>query len=88
MPTQKAHKEVVFVLEIRSANEVLLAGDFTDWQKNPIKLQRAAGGTWHTKVCLPPGRHFYRYLVDGQWHDDPTQAGTRAQRIWVNRPRH
>jgi hypothetical protein len=70
----KAHKEVDFVLEINQANEVLLAGDFTDWQKNPIQMRQAAGGTWHTKVVLPTGRHLYRFMVDGQWYNDPTQV--------------
>lgn len=74
MQTQKAHKEVVFSLEVHSAKEVQLVGDFTDWQKNPIRLRQGGGETWHTKVILPQGRHLYRYLVDGQWHDDPTQV--------------
>jgi hypothetical protein len=73
MQAQKAHQEVVFTLEIHHAKEVLLVGDFTDWQKNPIRLRQGGGETWHAKVILPPGRHLYRYLVDGQWHDNPTQ---------------
>jgi hypothetical protein len=66
--------EVVFLMDINLAKEVLLVGDFTDWQNRPIKLQRGVGGTWHTKVKLEPGRHLYRFLVDGQWHDDPNHA--------------
>jgi len=23
---------------------------------------------------MPPGAHHYRFLVDGQWHDDPARA--------------
>lgn len=50
---------------------VQLVGDFTHWQKSPISLQKAEGGIWRTKVTLPPGTYHYRFLVDGQWRDDP-----------------
>ena len=50
---------------------VQLVGDFTDWQQKPINMQKGADGTWHTSVELPPGKHSYRFLVDGQWRDDP-----------------
>ena len=34
-------------------------------------LQKDAGGVWRTEVELPPGTHHYRFIVDGQWTDDP-----------------
>ena len=67
-------KEVVFLLDIISAKEVLLLGDFTDWQSKPIKLRQRAGSPWQTKVKLPTGRHHYRFLVDGRWHDNANHA--------------
>jgi 1,4-alpha-glucan branching enzyme len=53
------------------AQSVLLVGDFTHWQENPISMKRGANGLWTAKVSLPPGRHSYRFLVDGEWRDDP-----------------
>lgn len=44
-------------------------GDFT--LQNPINLKRGARGIWRTQVQLPPGTHHYKFLVDGQWHNDP-----------------
>ena len=70
----RSMQEVVFVIDINFAKEVLLVGDFTDWQKHPIRLLQGVGGTWHTKIKLPPGKYAYRLLVDGQWHDDPNHA--------------
>jgi len=58
------------------ANEVLLVGDFTGWNKNPIPLKRQKDGSWRTVVDLQPGSHEYRFLVDGQWYND-TGCGTR-----------
>lgn len=53
------------------AKSVQLVGDFTHWQKKPIAMQMSERGIWHTKVELTPGEHHYRFLVDGQWQDDP-----------------
>jgi 1,4-alpha-glucan branching enzyme len=53
------------------ASSVQLAGDFTQWQERPINLQKGADGVWRANVELPPGTHHYRFIVDGQWQDDP-----------------
>jgi len=50
---------------------VQLVGDFTQWQERPIKLQKGADGVWRATVKLEPGTHHYRFLVDGEWRDDP-----------------
>jgi len=60
-----------FTYHAPAAISVQLAGDFTDWDKNPIPLQKRADGTWHAMVELAPGAYRYRFLVDGGWHDDP-----------------
>jgi 1,4-alpha-glucan branching enzyme len=67
-------KEITFRFEAPTAREVLLAAEFTNWDKNPVKLIKGGGGVWHAKLALAPGRHLYRFLVDGQWHDDPNCA--------------
>ncbi|HXE42114.1 MAG TPA: glycogen-binding domain-containing protein, partial [Candidatus Baltobacteraceae bacterium] len=48
-----------------------LVGDFTQWQQRPINLQKEADGIWKATVILSPGVHQYRFVVDGQWCDDP-----------------
>jgi 1,4-alpha-glucan branching enzyme len=45
--------------------------DFTQWQERPINLQKGTDGVWRTTVEMSPGTHHYRFLVDGQWRDDP-----------------
>ena len=54
-----------------SALRVQLAGDFTRWQESPLTMRKSADGIWRLSVQLTPGRHQYRFLVDGQWHEDP-----------------
>jgi 1,4-alpha-glucan branching enzyme len=60
-----------FALTAPAARSVLLAGDFTHWKQNPIALEKRNGGIWTTTVSLPPGTYHYRFIVDGEWHDDP-----------------
>ena len=60
-----------FFFTAPGANSVQLVGDFTQWTERPINLRMGAKGIWHAKVELEPGEHRYRFLVDGQWRDDP-----------------
>jgi 1,4-alpha-glucan branching enzyme len=69
--TLKDTKKQVFRITAPDAQSVLLVGDFTQWQKKAIPLQREPGGVWTTSVALPPGKHTYRFLIDGDWRDDP-----------------
>jgi len=64
-------KRVAFSLSAPTARSVLLAGSFTQWELGAIELKRLKSGVWKTTVSLEPGRHSYRYIVDGAWHDDP-----------------
>ena len=64
-------KAQTFAFTERSAMSVQLVGDFTHWQKSPIGMQKDDRGVWRTTVELEPGVHHYRFLVDGQWRDDP-----------------
>ena len=50
---------------------VQLLGDFTQWQERPVNMQKGVDGVWRATVELEPGTHHYRFLVDGQWSDDP-----------------
>jgi 1,4-alpha-glucan branching enzyme len=54
------------------AVNVMLAGDFTDWAEHAVAMKQERAGEWKATVSLLPGRHEYRFIVDGQWADDPT----------------
>lgn len=63
-----------FVLDARdipSARTVSLVGDFNDWnvQRTPLTQE---SGAWVASLPLPPGRHVYAFVVNGdQWIADP-----------------
>jgi 1,4-alpha-glucan branching enzyme len=60
-----------FSFSAPGALSVQLVGDFTHWKESPISLQRESDGVWRTTVELEAGVHYYRFLVDGEWRDDP-----------------
>lgn len=65
-------EEVVFRLEAPGAKRVQLAGRFNDW--NPTRgdmRQDPISGTWSIRVRIPTGAYQYRYVVDGEWIEDP-----------------
>jgi hypothetical protein len=37
-------------------------------------MAKRPGGIWATTVSLPPGTYYYRFIVDGEWRDDPDCA--------------
>ncbi len=67
-------KETEFFLEAPSAKSVKLAGDFTNWEKFPLDMIQSEEGVWFAVIPLSPGNYSYRFIVDGQWHDDPRSA--------------
>ena len=86
--TQANLKLVEFSLVMLKAKTVQLAADFTDWDAAPIDMIRFGDGVWSTTVPLPPGTYAYRFLVDGNWYDDPRsvkrhQGATGAAEAFV-----
>jgi hypothetical protein len=67
-------KKAEFHLIAPFAKSVKLAADFTEWEQFPLDLVKSEGGVWYTVVPLPPGSYSYRFIVDGQWCDDPHPA--------------
>lgn len=70
-------KKETFALAAPEAKSVMVAGDFTGWELSPKNLKRTKNGSWQMQVNLEPGRYEYRFIVDGQWVDDP-QCAERA----------
>jgi 1,4-alpha-glucan branching enzyme len=64
-------KRVRFDFYAPGAQKVSLAGNFNRWDVNSLPMKKDAKGTWKATVNLEPGRHEYRFYVDGAWRDDP-----------------
>lgn len=72
--TPKATKgtPVTFVLDAPYGWDVSLAGNFSNWE--PRAMIKDTDGKWRLTVHLAPGTYQYRFLVDTEWRDDPTNA--------------
>lgn len=67
----KSTHQQAFAYSAPTALSVQLVGDFTHWQETPVNLRKDADGVWRSSIKLEPGTYHYRFLVDGQWQDDP-----------------
>lgn len=54
-----------------TAQQVCIAGSFNDWHPSVTPMIRLDDGQWAKELALAPGRYEYRFVVDGQWVDDP-----------------
>ena len=68
---------VRFVFVAPYASRVSLVGDFNKWNPAAMPMRRSPDGrAWLLDVPLPPGRHVYSFIVDGDLAPDP--AAPRA----------
>jgi len=70
-----APREVVVRFRDANASDVRIAGDFNGWvpDKGVRSLieSEGTGRVWTKILQLPPGTYQYRYVVDGEWREDP-----------------
>lgn len=64
-------KSVSFEFYAPFASNVDIAGEFNNWDSAKAKLKKGADGHWKLVLNLKPGRYEYRFLVDGNWENDP-----------------
>jgi 1,4-alpha-glucan branching enzyme len=70
-PTAPKTLSVSFALHKPEAKRVLLCGEFNGWSPTATLMTRHNAGHWKTTVALAPGRHQYKFIVDGEWIPDP-----------------
>ncbi len=68
-------REVVVRFKDATAGDVRIAGDFNGWvpDRGVRSLIASEGQTrvWTKVLTLEPGTYQYRYVVDGEWREDP-----------------
>jgi chromosome partitioning protein len=60
-----------FEADFPRAKSVRITGTFCDWSAKGLPLARREDGIWECQLALEPGRHEYRFIVDGAWLPDP-----------------
>jgi 1,4-alpha-glucan branching enzyme len=71
--------KVRFSVGCPGAKTVYLAGCFNDWDPTARRMKRVSKGKdeFVAVLDLEPGRHEYKYVVDGEWVCCPN-----APRAW------
>ncbi|MFD2914655.1 hypothetical protein [Psychroserpens luteus] len=65
-------KYVTFLLKGHSdAHRVILAGSFNDWNEDDIEMEKVENNYWKLRLPLPAGKHYYKFIIDGNWILDP-----------------
>ena len=69
--TNIKRRKVAFSLNAPEAKRVAVLGDFNEWSDTKHPMKKNENGDWQKIAMLPAGRYEYRFLVDGQWWNDP-----------------
>lgn len=68
-----------FTLRAQEAREVHLVGDFNGWCiSNESLLWQKEQGVWQKRLFLEPGRYRYKFVIDGEWTNDPVNSRMEA----------
>ncbi len=66
---------ILFVLNAPNAQNVYLTGEFTNWSREGIRMEKdERAGIWKAVLHLEPGEYEYRFIVDGIWIKDPDNS--------------
>lgn len=66
---------VQLLLKGAGQNEVYVVGEFNDWQKHKdYQLKKVDTATWSIALPLSKGTYRYKFIVDDQWINDPTNS--------------
>jgi 5'-AMP-activated protein kinase regulatory beta subunit len=74
-------RKITFSLTSPDAKEVILMGDFNQWNPKVHPMKKNKTGLWEKATLLFPGTYEYRFIVDGQWENDPNNAQTRTNQF-------
>jgi 1,4-alpha-glucan branching enzyme len=69
-------RKVTFSINSPDAEEVILLGDFNNWNPKKHPMHKDKNGMWVKGVIILPGKYEYKFLVDGQWKEDPQNNQT------------
>jgi len=68
---------VRFEYRDRAARYVSVAGEFNGWNAVNHQLSLEKVGLWSAELRIPAGEYAYKFVVDGKWLLDPSNAATK-----------
>lgn len=68
--TQEPRAVTIQLAGFPSAKKVVVAGTFNEWHHTKDTLQKNKDN-WEITLKLKPGVYMYKFIVDGEWLEDP-----------------
>ena len=63
--------EITLKVNAPDAKEVYLAGEFNNWKLDENSRMEQNNGCWSKSMNLNSGKYRYRFVIDGNWTEDP-----------------
>ena len=64
--------EITLTVKAPGAKEVYLAGEFNNWKLDENSRMQQSNGCWTKRLSLDSGKYRYRFVIDGNWIEDPS----------------
>ena len=64
-------RDVILLCMAQDAHCVSVAGSFNGWDTQAHPMTHVADATFQAILRLPPGEYRYKFVVDGEWMEDP-----------------
>jgi len=69
--------EITLTVKAPEAKEVYLAGEFNNWKLDENSRMEHTNGCWTKRLKLDSGKYRYRFVIDGNWTEDPVNPLTQ-----------
>ena len=70
--------EITLTVKAPEAKEVYLAGEFNNWKLDESSRMEQNNGSWTKRLKLDNGKYRYRFVIDGNWTEDPANPLTQV----------
>lgn len=70
-PLHLGGNDYLFYYRNERAKSVYIVGDFNNWNSYSHPMQKNLAGLWEVEIDIPPGRYAYRFIIDGNYKNDP-----------------
>lgn len=61
---------MLYLPKNQNVEKVFVSGNFNDWSHQGLPMTKTDSG-WVAELKLEPGKYYYKFIVDGNWMEDP-----------------
>ena len=84
MGNDEVVKTFTYIFPHKQPNVVELSGSFDNWRKKHRLIHKPRENKFEISIKLKKGKHFYKYIVDGNWQINPNEPSEMGEDGIVN----